>query len=183
MCGGLAGITSVTVTYPLDIVRTRLSIQSASFADLGKHEQGKLPGLFTTLVLIYRNEGGVIALYRGIIPTVAGVAPYVSSVPELSPWRLTRRVPGRAEFYDLRIGAPISDARRGQEPQPLSKAPGRGYLGSRGTNLHLSIVCCTWRKPKRTTNRSVVTCCAGVSRLTPCPEWATNTNPSGMRFE
>ncbi|CAL5874892.1 uncharacterized protein PFLUO_LOCUS9194 [Penicillium psychrofluorescens] len=77
VCGGFAGITSVTVTYPLDIVRTRLSIQSASFADLGKHEQGKLPGMFTTLVLIYRNEGGVVALYRGIVPTVAGVAPYV----------------------------------------------------------------------------------------------------------
>ncbi|KAJ5605891.1 hypothetical protein N7510_008672 [Penicillium lagena] len=77
VCGGLAGITSVTVTYPLDIVRTRLSIQSASFADLGKHDQGKLPGMFTTLVLIYRNEGGMIALYRGIVPTVAGVAPYV----------------------------------------------------------------------------------------------------------
>lgn len=89
MCGGFAGITSVTVTYPLDIVRTRLSIQSASFADLGKHEQGKLPGMFTTLVLIYRNEGGVVALYRGIVPTVAGVAPYVSSVLALSPWRLT----------------------------------------------------------------------------------------------
>jgi solute carrier family 25 phosphate transporter 23/24/25/41 len=26
---------------------------------------------------MYRNEGGVVALYRGIIPTVAGVAPYV----------------------------------------------------------------------------------------------------------
>lgn len=37
--------------------------------------------------------------------------------------------------------------------------------------------------PKRTANRSVVTSYAGVSRSTPCPEWATNTNPSGMRSE
>lgn len=78
ICGGAAGITSVTVTYPLDIVRTRLSIQSASFAELGKRKPDrKLPGMFTTMVLIYKNEGGIIALYRGIIPTVAGVAPYV----------------------------------------------------------------------------------------------------------
>uniref|UniRef100_A0A093V5V9 Mitochondrial thiamine pyrophosphate carrier 1 n=1 Tax=Talaromyces marneffei PM1 TaxID=1077442 RepID=A0A093V5V9_TALMA len=64
-CGALAGITSVTFTYPLDIVRTRLSIQSASFADLGQRKAGeKLPG-------------GMLALYRGIVPTVAGVAPYV----------------------------------------------------------------------------------------------------------
>ncbi|KAJ5770774.1 uncharacterized protein N7511_002825 [Penicillium nucicola] len=78
ICGGAAGITSVTFTYPLDIVRTRLSIQSASFADLGARDPGqRLPGMFTTMVAIYKNEGGTRALYRGIAPTVAGVAPYV----------------------------------------------------------------------------------------------------------
>jgi len=76
ICGGLAGITSVTFTYPLDIVRTRLSIQSASFAALGKHE-GKLPGMWQTMVNMYKHEGGMFGLYRGILPTVAGVAPYV----------------------------------------------------------------------------------------------------------
>ncbi|KAJ5866469.1 hypothetical protein N7534_001022 [Penicillium rubens] len=78
ICGGVAGITSVTITYPLDIVRTRLSIQSASFADLGARDPSqKLPGMFTTMAMIYKNEGGTKALYRGIAPTVAGVAPYV----------------------------------------------------------------------------------------------------------
>lgn len=81
LCGGAAGITSVTITYPLDIVRTRLSIQSASFAALGHGGTAKkLPGMFTTMVLIYKNEGGFVALYRGIVPTVAGVAPYVSEI-------------------------------------------------------------------------------------------------------
>ncbi|KAK3305320.1 mitochondrial carrier domain-containing protein [Chaetomium strumarium] len=75
-CGGLAGITSVTFTYPLDIVRTRLSIQSASFAELGEKPK-KLPGMWQTMVMMYRTEGGFTALYRGIVPTVAGVAPYV----------------------------------------------------------------------------------------------------------
>ncbi|KAK4990385.1 hypothetical protein LTR50_002559 [Elasticomyces elasticus] len=81
ICGAMAGITSVTFTYPLDIVRTRLSIQSASFAALSKAEQHtkgkKLPGMGQLLVSMYKNEGGMRALYRGIIPTVAGVAPYV----------------------------------------------------------------------------------------------------------
>ncbi|KAL2221435.1 putative mitochondrial carrier protein [Thermoascus aurantiacus ATCC 26904] len=79
ICGGMAGITSVTFTYPLDIVRTRLSIQSASFAALGNRatSEKQLPGMFRTMVLMYKNEGGFLALYRGIIPTVAGVAPYV----------------------------------------------------------------------------------------------------------
>ncbi|RFU80247.1 mitochondrial carrier [Trichoderma arundinaceum] len=76
ICGGIAGITSVFFTYPLDIVRTRLSIQSASFTELGAKPE-KLPGMWATIVSMYKTEGGVSALYRGIIPTVAGVAPYV----------------------------------------------------------------------------------------------------------
>ncbi|MCJ1312698.1 hypothetical protein MMC25_006374 [Agyrium rufum] len=77
LCGGLAGITSVTFTYPLDIVRTRLSIQSASFVALTEAQRKVLPGMWTTMFTMYRTEGGFSALYRGIIPTVAGVAPYV----------------------------------------------------------------------------------------------------------
>lgn len=77
VCGGAAGITSVVFTYPLDIVRTRLSIQSASFKVLSESQKAKLPGMWATLVTMYKTEGGFLALYRGIIPTVAGVAPYV----------------------------------------------------------------------------------------------------------
>ena len=77
LCGGLAGITSVTFTYPLDIVRTRLSIQSASFETLKRDPAQKLPGMWGIMVTMYKTEGGFTALYRGIIPTVAGVAPYV----------------------------------------------------------------------------------------------------------
>lgn len=84
----MAGITSVTVTYPLDIVRTRLSIQSASFASLARENgnsaaeaaevaKRKLPGMWGTMKHMYTSEGGFTALYRGIVPTVAGVAPYV----------------------------------------------------------------------------------------------------------
>jgi solute carrier family 25 phosphate transporter 23/24/25/41 len=57
-------------------VRTRLSIQSASFAELGAKPK-KLPGMWQTMIAMYKTEGGVRALYRGIVPTVAGVAPYV----------------------------------------------------------------------------------------------------------
>jgi solute carrier family 25 phosphate transporter 23/24/25/41 len=70
-------VTSVTFTYPLDIVRTRLSIQSASFGNLKREVGKKLPGMWETLVQMYKTEGGFFALYRGIVPTVAGVAPYV----------------------------------------------------------------------------------------------------------
>jgi solute carrier family 25 phosphate transporter 23/24/25/41 len=102
LCGGLAGITSVTVTYPLDIVRTRLSIQSASFAVLTKESRARLPGMYETMKLMYKNEGGFLALYRGIIPTVAGVAPYVRTplfILILDSFSLL--IPGRIEFHDL----------------------------------------------------------------------------------
>jgi solute carrier family 25 phosphate transporter 23/24/25/41 len=73
----------VTCTYPLDIVRTRLSVQSASFKELGAARGEKLPGMFGLMVSMYKTEGGWIALYRGIVPTIMGVAPYVrcSAVP------------------------------------------------------------------------------------------------------
>lgn len=76
VCGGIAGVTSVFFTYPLDIVRTRLSIQTASFSELGQRP-AKMPGMWATMVQMHKTEGGMAALYRGIIPTVAGVAPYV----------------------------------------------------------------------------------------------------------
>ena len=57
-------------------MRTRLSIQSASFAELGAKPK-QLPGMWQTMIGMYKTEGGVRALYRGIVPTVAGVAPYV----------------------------------------------------------------------------------------------------------
>jgi solute carrier family 25 (mitochondrial phosphate transporter), member 23/24/25/41 len=87
--GAMAGITSVVMTYPLDITRTRLSVQSSSLATIRPvsstpgsipHPTAaapKLPGMFPTIVQIYKTEGGIPALYRGLVPTVLGVAPYV----------------------------------------------------------------------------------------------------------
>jgi len=106
VCGGAAGITSVFFTYPLDIVRTRLSIQSASFAALTKTQQANLPGMWATMVTMYKTEGGILALYRGIIPTVAGVAPYVSRVVPNPVAALTTLL-GRSQFYDIRTCAAV----------------------------------------------------------------------------
>lgn len=109
VCGGAAGITSVFFTYPLDIVRTRLSIQSASFAELGNKPK-ELPGMWATLVRMYKTEGGIRALYRGIIPTVAGVAPYVRYCRGLSLRLGTLAltiIAGWTQFHGLRIRSRI----------------------------------------------------------------------------
>ncbi|KAG8929452.1 hypothetical protein FRC02_005575 [Tulasnella sp. 418] len=131
--GALAGITSVCSTYPLDLVRARLSIVSASLqfahtqtpqtapipspatgataatsattATLSKApghvmqsapslaaslstsaanraagavaSKPRVPGMWEMIKLIHREEGGIRGLYRGMIPTAVGVAPYV----------------------------------------------------------------------------------------------------------
>jgi len=87
LAGALAGIASVSTTYPLDLVRARLSIASAS---LQLQDTNSNPGAATgpkfrdpslkiwpTTVKIMREEGGIRGLYRGLVPTAFGVAPYV----------------------------------------------------------------------------------------------------------
>ncbi|CAO3620562.1 unnamed protein product [Cunninghamella blakesleeana] len=79
--GALAGIVSVVCTYPLDMVKTRLAIQSASLKinqTSNATQAKKLPGIIPTLLSIYRTEGGIPGLYRGLIPTTLGVSPYVA---------------------------------------------------------------------------------------------------------
>ncbi|KNZ45979.1 hypothetical protein VP01_764g5 [Puccinia sorghi] len=79
IAGGLAGISSVVTTYPLDLVRSRMSIMTARIGDeMGQsHAAGRVqPGMVRTALQVFRNEGGVKGLYRGLVPTVIGVAPY-----------------------------------------------------------------------------------------------------------
>ncbi|KAI8329144.1 mitochondrial carrier domain-containing protein [Chlamydoabsidia padenii] len=92
--GALAGIVSVVCTYPLDMVKTRLAIQSASLYRTPPPSSSssssssssisattsvqKSSGILPTIISIYRNEGGLPGLYRGLVPTTLGVSPYVA---------------------------------------------------------------------------------------------------------
>lgn len=60
MAGAGAGISAATFTYPLDLVRTRLSLAASSSPI----------GIVTCLRHAYSNEGGLFALYRGLLPTI-----------------------------------------------------------------------------------------------------------------
>lgn len=70
LAGSLTGITSVTLTYPLDMVRTRLAFQV--------HEK-KYTSIWKTLVTILKEEGGWIGLYRGYYSSILGMIPYAGT--------------------------------------------------------------------------------------------------------
>lgn len=62
LAGSLAGVTSQSATYPLDLARARMAVTSSG-------------GLFEVLLTVSTNEG-FAALYRGYLATVLGVIPY-----------------------------------------------------------------------------------------------------------
>ena len=178
-------MTSVTVTYPLDIVRTRLSIQSASFADLKSPTQGqKLPGLWSTMSLMYRSEGGWLALYRGIIPTIAGVAPYVSRCcleeHEYGSYR-ANLVTGRVEFHGLRIRTRSADTSWREEPKCTGQTRCWSHVWCCSSNSDLPFVSCSNpRHAMLIPNGVPVMSYAGDSKLIPCLAWVTSIRACGM---
>ncbi|KAG0504078.1 hypothetical protein HPP92_004150 [Vanilla planifolia] len=60
--GACAGIIAMSATYPMDMVRGRITVQYR--------------GMFHALGMVYREEG-FRALYKGWLPSVIGVIPYV----------------------------------------------------------------------------------------------------------
>jgi solute carrier family 25 phosphate transporter 23/24/25/41 len=67
LAGAMAGVASTVASYPLDLCRGRLSAQS----DFVKYK-----GIVHCLTTIYKEEGPA-ALFRGMMPTIYGIAPYV----------------------------------------------------------------------------------------------------------
>lgn len=98
--------------------------------------------MWATLGTMYKTEGGFLALYRGITPTVAGVAPYVRYTLQFANEVFQLSVDqGRLKLHDLRIRAEMVYSRRGQESIWPPKISCWCYFGRRCSNVHLSIVC------------------------------------------
>ena len=64
-CGAMAGICASFATHPLDVIRTRLAVQK------------ELAGITHTITTLWA-EGGVGAMYKGLGPTLASLAPFVA---------------------------------------------------------------------------------------------------------
>ena len=68
LAGGLAGTAAAVLTYPLDFIRARLTIQMG--------DKPRYKGIVHGMSTVVRKEG-VFALYRGLWPTMVGVFPYI----------------------------------------------------------------------------------------------------------
>ena len=68
VCPHVAGLTAVLVTYPLDVLRSRVAFQvKAASVEVGMREMVRL---------MRSTEGGMKPFYRGMVPSVLGMAPY-----------------------------------------------------------------------------------------------------------
>jgi len=67
MSGSLAGLTAVSCTYPLDVMRARIAFQLD-----GEHIYF---GVIQTVRTIFQQEGPA-AFFHGMVPTLLGMVPY-----------------------------------------------------------------------------------------------------------
>ncbi|XP_078791033.1 mitochondrial adenyl nucleotide antiporter SLC25A24 isoform X1 [Oryzias latipes] len=65
MAGSMAGATAQTAIYPMEVLKTRLTLRKT----------GQYAGMFDCAKKILKKEG-VIAFYKGYIPNLLGIIPY-----------------------------------------------------------------------------------------------------------
>ncbi|EFN55770.1 hypothetical protein CHLNCDRAFT_23011 [Chlorella variabilis] len=66
LSGACAGMTATALTHPLDTMRLRLALPNHGY-------KGMADGFLT----VARSEG-ILALYKGLVPTLIGIAPYAA---------------------------------------------------------------------------------------------------------
>ena len=69
MAGAMSGLTTASVTYPLDLLRTRISTTTSSRVKYG---------VFRLATDIVKKEGGFRALYKGFFVSAIEITPYLA---------------------------------------------------------------------------------------------------------
>ncbi|XP_030457261.1 mitochondrial adenine nucleotide transporter ADNT1 [Syzygium oleosum] len=97
--GACAGIIAMSATYPMDMVRGRLTVQT-------EKSPYRYRGMFHALSTVLREEGPR-ALYKGWLPSVIGVVPYVglnfAVYESLKDWLIKTRPFGLVEDSELSV--------------------------------------------------------------------------------
>jgi len=66
--GAMAGITAASLTYPLDLIRIRLAT----------NRDPAVAGFLTQGKSIVKEGGSLLALYRGFVPTLTSLGPFIA---------------------------------------------------------------------------------------------------------
>ncbi|RDY02094.1 Mitochondrial adenine nucleotide transporter ADNT1, partial [Mucuna pruriens] len=97
--GACAGIIAMSGTYPMDLVRGRLTVQTEA-------SPRQYRGMLHALSTVFREEGPR-ALYKGWLPSVIGVIPYVglnfSVYESLKDWLIRSKAFGIAQDSELSV--------------------------------------------------------------------------------
>lgn len=73
LCGGLAGAVAQSISYPMDVTRRRMQL-----ALMNPATERFAKGMMNTLKLIYREDGIVKGLYRGMSINYVRAIPMVA---------------------------------------------------------------------------------------------------------
>uniref|UniRef100_A0A1D1Y488 Mitochondrial substrate carrier family protein B n=1 Tax=Anthurium amnicola TaxID=1678845 RepID=A0A1D1Y488_9ARAE len=97
--GACAGIIAMSATYPMDMVRGRITVQT-------EKSPYQYRGMVHALTTVYRQEG-FRALYKGWLPSVIGVIPYVglnfAVYESLKDWLVKSKPFGLVEDNELSV--------------------------------------------------------------------------------
>jgi len=98
ICGGLSGVCTSTLTYPLDLVRTFLSIQTAG----NKTEvMGDKPSMMGGMINIVKKNG-FFGLYKGWAMSMIGIVPYLALQLSVFDWTATNYMPDKkSKWFDV----------------------------------------------------------------------------------
>lgn len=73
LCGSMAGATSTLITYPLELIRTRLAFETV------QKNPSSWIGISRKMYFEGGGSGSLSNLYRGIAPTMLGILPYAGT--------------------------------------------------------------------------------------------------------
>lgn len=99
ICGSLTGITASFLTYPLDLVKTYLTVNTDNAQKVNFIEQ--------TRIIV--RQHGVLGLYKGLGASLIGIGPFIGVKMSSFDWMMANFGPEKGSryivYYNLIIGA------------------------------------------------------------------------------
>lgn len=99
ICGSFTGVTASFLTYPLDLVKTYLTVNTDNANKINFIEQGR----------IIVRQNGVLGLYKGLGSSLIGIGPFIGVKMSSFDWMMATFGPEKGNknvvYYNLVIGA------------------------------------------------------------------------------